>query len=98
MKLKKILIFLFVLQIAFSVGIKILSYIGSDSAELQSRTLQYFTPDDIKIGIEYGRRGFFARIASQIIDFLVLGIFAFSPLALRIEEYLNTKTHNKTEF
>ncbi|HRG73476.1 MAG TPA: M48 family metallopeptidase [Leptospiraceae bacterium] len=94
MKLKKILIFLFVLQIVFSVGMKILSYIGSDSAELQSRTLQYFTSDDIKIGIEYGRRGFFVRIASQIIDFILLGVFAFSPLAIRIEEYLVAKTKN----
>ena len=95
MKLKRIIIFLFLLQIVFTFGMKILSYYGDDSLELQSRTLQYFTPEDIKIGIEYGRRGFFARIASQIIDFIILGLFAFSPLALRLEEYLITKTRDR---
>lgn len=95
MKLKRIILFLFLLQIVFTFGMKILSYYGDDSLELQSRTLQYFTPEDIKIGIEYGRRGFFARIASQIIDFIILGLFAFSPLALRLEEYLITKTKGR---
>jgi STE24 endopeptidase len=74
---------------------KILSYVGSDSPELQSRTLQYFTADDIQTGIEYGRRGFFARIASQIIDFIILGIFAFTSLAIRIEKYLESKSKNR---
>lgn len=74
---------------------KILSYYGDDSLELQSSTLQYFTPEDIKIGIEYGRRGFFARIASQIINFILLGLFVFSPLALRLEEFLLSKTKDR---
>lgn len=98
MKLKSIILFLFLLQIVFTLGMKILSYYGDDSLELQSRTLQYFTPEDIKIGIEYGRRGYFARIASQMIDFIILGLFAFSPLALRLEEYLITKTKDRYYF
>ena len=64
MKLKKILILLFLLQIVFTLSMKIFSYIGDDSQELLTRTLQYFTQEDIDKGIEYGRRGFFARIAS----------------------------------
>ncbi len=95
MKIRKILLFLFILQITFTIVMKILSYIGSDSPELQSSTLQYFTAEDIEKGIEYGRRGFFARIASQVIDFFILGIFAFTPLAIRIEEYLEAKSKNR---
>ncbi len=95
MKLRKIILIVFALQILFTLGMKILSYTGDDSTELKSRTLKYFTTDDIEKGIEYGRRGFFARIASQVIDFLILGIFAFTSLAIRIEEYLEAKSKSR---
>lgn len=95
MKLKKILILFFILQIIFSFVMKYLSYIGDDSTELHARILQYFTQEDINTGVEYARRGLGARIASTIMDFVILGLFVFTPLAIRIESYLAAKTNQR---
>ena len=95
MKLKKILIFFFAFQIIFTFGMKYLSYQGDDSPDLHTSILRYFTQSDIDAGIEYSRRGFAARIASQVIDFIVLGLFVFTPLAIRIENYLQEKSKHR---
>ena len=95
MKFRKILFVLLILQVLFTVGMKFLSYIGDDSPELQTHILKYFTQSDIEKGIEYGRRGFFVRIVSQIIDFIILGLFVFTSLANRIENYLEKITNNR---
>ena len=95
MKFRKILFVLLILQVLFTLGMKFLSYFGDDSPELQTHILKYFTQSDIEKGIEYGRRGFFVRIFSQIIDFIILGLFVFTSLANRIENYLEKITNNR---
>ncbi|XMO23780.1 M48 family metallopeptidase [Leptospira sp. 'Mane'] len=74
---------------------KYLSYQGDNSPELQDRILKYFTNTDIQNGIEYGRRGFFASILSEILDFILTGLFVFTPLSKRLENYLATKTKDR---
>lgn len=95
MKFRNLIIVLYLLQIGFSLFMKYLSYIGDDSPELHSLILKYFTEEDIQSGIEYSRRGFYASILSQLIDFVFAGIFVFTSISVKIENYLMNKTKNK---
>lgn len=95
MKLKKILFFFLFLQLAFNFGMKLFSYVGDNSIELHEHLLRYFSQSDIDTGIEYSRRGFFVRIASQVIDFVIIGLLVFTSLANRIEIYLERLTNNR---
>ncbi len=77
---------------------KYFSYQGDVSPELHERILKYFTEADIQAGTGYDRRGFFVSILSTLIDFLIAGAFVFTPLAVRLENYLETKSKSKYEF
>ncbi|EQA54349.1 M48 family metallopeptidase [Leptospira kmetyi] len=95
MKLKTVLFIFYVFQILFTLTMKFLSYQGDDSPQLHEQILKYFTEDDVVKGIEYARSGFFASVLSDLIDFVVAGLFVFSPLAVRLEEWIERKTKNQ---
>ncbi|MBM9575851.1 M48 family metallopeptidase [Leptospira sp. 201903070] len=95
MQLKTILLFLFVIQILFTLAMKYLSYQGDNSSQLHEQILKYFTEVDIQKGIEYARSGFFASVLSDLLDFVVAGLFVFSPLSMKLESYLEKKTGNR---
>ncbi|MGJ4751932.1 M48 family metallopeptidase [Leptospira kmetyi] len=95
MKLKTVLFIFYVFQILFTLTMKFLSYQGDDSPQLHEQILKYFTEDDVVKGIEYARSGFFASVLSDLIDFVVAGLFVFSPLAVRLEEWIERKTKNR---
>ncbi|PJZ52381.1 M48 family metallopeptidase [Leptospira adleri] len=95
MQLKTILMLFYVLQILFTLTMKYLSYQGDNSPQLHEKILKYFTEADIQKGIEYARGGFFASILSDLLDFVVAGIFVFSPLSVKLESYLGKKTGNR---
>ncbi|EMY79467.1 peptidase, M48 family [Leptospira weilii serovar Ranarum str. ICFT] len=92
MRLKTVLLIFYVLQILFTVTMKFLSYQGDNSLQLHEQILKYFTQEDVQKGIEYARRGFFASVLSDLIDFVVAGFFVFSPLSARLEERIEKKT------
>ncbi|EMJ97741.1 M48 family metallopeptidase [Leptospira alstonii] len=92
MRLKTVLLIFYVLQIFFTIAMKFLSYQGNDSSQLHEQILKYFTQEDVQKGIEYARRGFFASVLSDLIDFVVAGLFVFSPLSVRLEEWIEKKT------
>ncbi|TGK07532.1 M48 family peptidase [Leptospira semungkisensis] len=95
MKLKHILFFLFLAQIGFTLLMKYFSYEGDNSAELHTRILKYFTEEDIQSGTEYDRRGFFVSVLSSLLDFALAGIFVFTPISERLENYLQKKTKER---
>ncbi|RHX83832.1 M48 family metallopeptidase [Leptospira stimsonii] len=95
MQLKTILLLFYVLQILFTLTMKYLSYEGNNSPQLHEEILKYFTEADIQKGIEYARSGFFASVLSDLLDFVVAGIFVFSPLSVRLESYLEKRTGNR---
>lgn len=95
MKLKTVLFIFYVFQILFTLTMKFLSYQGDDSPQIHEQILKYFTEDDVVKGIEYARSGFFASVLSDLIDFVVAGLFVFSPLAVRLEEWIERKTKNR---
>lgn len=86
---------LYFLQIGFTLLMKYLSYQGDSSPELHERILKYFSEADIQNGIDYGRRGFFASILSQVLDFILTGLFVFTPISKRLEDYLAQKTKDR---
>lgn len=98
MKLRFVFLLLFFAQILFTLVMKYLSYEGDPSPELHERILKYFTQEDIQAGTEYDRRGFFVSILSSLIDFTVAGLFVFTPLAIKLEEYFASKTKSRFEF
>ncbi len=95
MQLKTILLLFYILQILFTLTMKYLSYEGNNSPQLHEEILKYFTETDIQKGIEYARSGFFASVLSDLLDFVVAGIFVFSPLSVRLESYLEKRTGNR---
>ncbi|TGN02902.1 M48 family metallopeptidase [Leptospira dzoumogneensis] len=92
MKLKNILFSLFSLQILLTLVMKYFSYQGDLSPELHERILKYFTQEDINSGIDYERRGFFVSIIGSLLDFALAGAFVFSPISVKLEEYIRRKT------
>ncbi|EPG72437.1 peptidase, M48 family [Leptospira fainei serovar Hurstbridge str. BUT 6] len=68
---------------------------GDVSPEMHETILKYFTEEDIRNGIEYERRGFFASLASDLLDFLLAGLIVFTPLSIKLENYLLRKTNNR---
>ncbi|MGJ4787035.1 M48 family metallopeptidase [Leptospira koniambonensis] len=92
MKLRNILFSLFSLQILLTLVMKYFSYQGDLSPELHERILKYFTQDDINSGIDYERRGFFVSIISSLLDFALAGVFVFTPISVKLEEYFSRKT------
>lgn len=92
MKLRTVLFFFYVIQIGFTLTMKYFSFEGDTSSELRERILKYFTEEDILKGIEYSRSGFFASVLSDLIDFVVAGIFVFTPASVRLEEKISEKT------
>ncbi|EIE02398.1 M48 family metallopeptidase [Leptospira licerasiae] len=95
MKLKNILISLFSLQILLTLVMKYFSYQGDLSPELHDRILKYFTQEDINSGIDYDRRGFFVSIIGSLLDFALAGIFVFTPISVKLEEYFRRKTGDR---
>ncbi|XDD49620.1 M48 family metallopeptidase [Leptospira sp. WS92.C1] len=95
MQLKTVLLVFYVIQILFSLVMKYLSYQGDVSSELHDQILKYFTQEDIQKGIEYSRGGFFASILFDLLDFVIAGLFVFSPFAVRLEDALQKKTGNR---
>ncbi|TGL96276.1 M48 family peptidase [Leptospira barantonii] len=95
MKLKTVLFIFYVFQILFTLTMKFLSYQGDESPQIHEQILKYFTQEDVVKGIEYARSGFFASVLSDLIDFVVAGLFVFSPLAVRLEEWIERKTKNR---
>lgn len=95
MKLKTVLFIFYVFQILFTLTMKFFSYQGDESSQLHEQILKYFTEEDVAKGIEYARSGFFASVLSDLIDFVVAGLFVFSPLAVRLEEWIERKTGNR---
>ncbi|AOP33109.1 peptidase [Leptospira tipperaryensis] len=95
MQLKTILLIFYVFQILFTLTMKYLSYQGDNSSQLHEQILKYFTETDIQKGIEYARSGFFASVLSDLLDFVVAGIFVFSPLSTKLESFLEKKTGNR---
>ncbi|RHX87078.1 M48 family metallopeptidase [Leptospira stimsonii] len=95
MQLKTILLLFYILQILFTLTMKYLSYEGNNSPQLHEEILKYFTETDIQKGIEYARSGFFASVLSDLLDFVVAGIFVFSPLSVRLESYLEKRSGNR---
>ncbi|PJZ64978.1 peptidase [Leptospira wolffii] len=98
MKLRLVFLLLFFAQILFNLVMKYLSYQGDPSPELHERILKYFTEADIQAGTEYDRRGFFVSILSSLIDFAIAGLFVFTPLAARLEAFLESKVKSRFEF
>ncbi|TGL34755.1 M48 family peptidase [Leptospira koniambonensis] len=92
MKLRNILFSLFSLQILLTLVMKYFSYQGDLSPELHERILKYFTQEDINSGIDYERRGFFVSIISSLLDFALAGVFVFTPISVKLEEYFSRKT------
>ncbi|TGL76751.1 M48 family metallopeptidase [Leptospira yasudae] len=95
MRLKTILFIFYALQILFTLTMKFLSYQGDSSPQLHEQILKYFTQEDVQKGIEYARSGFFASVLSDLIDFVVAGLFVFTPLSVRLEEAIEKKTGNR---
>lgn len=95
MKLKNILFSLFSLQILLTLVMKYFSYQGDLSPELHERILKYFTQEDINAGIDYERRGFFVSIIGSLLDFALAGIFVFTPISVKLEEYFRKKTGDR---
>ncbi|MCE9501972.1 MAG: M48 family metallopeptidase [Leptospira sp.] len=85
--LRYILLLLFLLEIAASILLNYLSYIGNDSPEWRNQILKYFTEEDIRAGEDYDRSGFEIGIISSIINFVFLGLFAFSSLSGKMESF-----------
>ncbi|TGK29444.1 M48 family peptidase [Leptospira gomenensis] len=92
MKLRTVLFIFYLIQIGFTLTMKYLSYEGDVSPELKERILKFFTEEDLRKGIEYSRSGFFASILSDLIDFIVAGIFVFTSVSARLEEKISEKT------
>ncbi|TGK09035.1 M48 family peptidase [Leptospira fletcheri] len=98
MSIRNSFLFVYLLQFCFAILLKYLSFLGDTSTETHEAILKYFTEEDLQKGIEYDRRGFFASMVSDWIDFFLTGLLVFTPLSLKIEDFLLRKTGQRFYF
>lgn len=95
MSIRNVILILYFAQLAFTILLRFISYMGDTSPEIHESILKYFTEEDIQNGIEYERRGFFASLASDLLDFTLAGLIVFTPLSVKLENYLLRKTNDR---
>ncbi|MFH1824123.1 MAG: M48 family metallopeptidase [Candidatus Firestonebacteria bacterium] len=72
-----------------------LGYHGRKTPENEKLVLKYFSPDDIKKGIDYHRRGFSISIIWKIIDFVFPLAFFISGLSIFFSSSFQEITANR---
>jgi len=96
--MKKNVIITFILLFLFRLLLSFFDYHGSDSPELHSEILKYFTPEDIVNGEAYARRGFGIAIARNFIFAVIILVMSLTSLSTRLEKVCETLTRQRFFF